>query len=60
MFRDLFENVSLLSLPIAAMLLFFTIFVGVIVRVSRKARGPGYQRMANLPLDDDSGRRTGR
>lgn len=60
MFRDLFENVSLTALPIAAMLLFLGIFVAVIVRVSRKARAATYEQMAQLPLQDDPCRRTDR
>ena len=60
MFRDLFADLSLTSLPIAAMLLFFAFFLAVLVRVGSKSRNTQYQQMAHLPLDDDSGQRTDR
>lgn len=60
MFRDLFENASLLWLPIAAMLLFLAMFLGVLVRVSRRGRRAQYEHMAHLPLEEDTGRRIDR
>lgn len=57
MLRNLFEGVSLLSLPVAAMLLFLAIFLLVLVRVSRRGAKRGYDYMARLPLDGDADRR---
>jgi cbb3-type cytochrome oxidase subunit 3 len=51
MLREYLSNLSLLGLPVAAMLLFLSLFVAVLWRVSRKARAPEYARMAQLPLE---------
>jgi cbb3-type cytochrome oxidase subunit 3 len=51
MLRDYLARISLLELPVVAMVLFFLLFVAVLWRVSRKARLPVYTRMANLPLE---------
>lgn len=59
MFRDLFAELPLLALPIAAMLLFFGIFLLVLVRVAC-TRAAHYRQLAQLPLDDDCTRRTER
>lgn len=57
MFRQFFESLSsvgLMSLPVIAMGIFLAMFVVVLVRASQKARVPEYDRMATLPLQDDS------
>ena len=52
MLREFLSEVSLLHLPIAAMLLFLFLFVAVVWRVSRRSRASTYREMAQLPLDD--------
>jgi cbb3-type cytochrome oxidase subunit 3 len=55
MFQKLFlEMESLTLLPVIGMLIFFTIFIGVLVRISQRSRSPQYERMAALPLADES------
>lgn len=57
MFRQFFESLSsvgLMSLPVIAMGIFLAMFFVVLVRASQKARAPEYDRMATLPLQDDS------
>jgi cbb3-type cytochrome oxidase subunit 3 len=53
MLRELLARTPLFGLPVVATVLFVLFFVGVLVRVSRKARQPEYRRMAHLPLSDD-------
>lgn len=60
MLRELLGGTPLFGLPILAMGLFLSIFVAVLVRVSRKARAPEYRRMAQLPLADDHRTRSDR
>ena len=52
MFKEFFANGSLFSLPLIAMGLFVAIFLTGCVRVLQRSRAEGYQRMAELPLDD--------
>jgi cbb3-type cytochrome oxidase subunit 3 len=60
MFHELAQHLSMTSLSIVAMLLFLVMFTGAVVWACRRSRTANYQHMANLPLDDDSGRRTDR
>ena len=53
MFKDLFTSGALLDLPVVSMLGFFALFVGVVVWVSGRRRRSHYERMSNLPLDDN-------
>ena len=53
MLRQLLSSASLFDLPLIATGMFVLIFVGVLVRVSRRARAAEYRRMASLPLADD-------
>lgn len=56
MLRDFLNSLGsagLYSLPLVAMGIFVAMFVAVLVRTSQKARAPEYQRMADLPLQDD-------
>ena len=53
MWKELFESGSLMDLPVLVMLAFMAIFVGVVVWAFSKRRRPHYDRMANLPLEDD-------
>jgi len=52
MLREFLSRVSLLELPIAAMLFFLLLFVAVVWRVSRRNRAPIYRELAQMPLDD--------
>lgn len=54
MLRQFLGDVTLLDLPLIALGIFLAIFVTVLIRVCQRARAPEYQRMASLPLDDDS------
>jgi len=56
MLKELFRDVSLYSLPVLGTCLFIAIFLTVLVRVCQRARRPEYERMANLPLADDTPR----
>jgi cbb3-type cytochrome oxidase subunit 3 len=40
------------SLPIIALVIFFTFFVGLIISVSLKSRQPVLQRASRIPLED--------
>lgn len=53
MLRKFLEGITLTDLPVVAMLLFLAIFLAVIVRVFQRARFAEYDRMSNLPLQDD-------
>ena len=55
MFKDLFSDSLLLDLPVVSMLGFFAVFVGVCIWVSARKRGAHYDRMSQLPLDEDRG-----
>jgi cbb3-type cytochrome oxidase subunit 3 len=52
MLRTLLADVSLLELPIVAMVLFLLLFLAVLWRVAGRSRREVYARMARLPLDD--------
>ena len=52
MLRQFLSCVPLFDLPLVATGLFVLMFLGVLWRVSRKARAPEYRRMAALPLED--------
>lgn len=53
MFKQFYENASLLELPVLAMLLFAFTFLVVLVRVLGK-RKAWHDHVASLPLDDDT------
>ena len=55
MFKDLFSTSVLLDLPVVSMLGFFAVFVGVCIWVSSRKREAHYDRMSQLPLDEDRG-----
>ena len=57
MFKDFFglAETSLFTLPQLAMCIFLAMFIGVVVRVCQRTRRPQYDRMAQLPLNDDTG-----
>lgn len=52
MFRELFTESDILSLPVVSMLFFMAVFVVVLLRTFSRRRKPHYDRMARLPLDD--------
>ena len=55
MFQTLFGDLSsVMLMPIVGMFIFITIFIGVLVRISQRSRSPEYERMAALPLHDES------
>jgi hypothetical protein len=49
MYKDLLAQSPLLALPIAGLLIFFTVFVFVVLRTMSK-RPPEYAHDAELPL----------
>jgi cbb3-type cytochrome oxidase subunit 3 len=49
--KELLAQSPLLALPIAALLIFFAVFVVVVLRTMAKRSGD-YARAAALPLDD--------
>lgn len=53
MFQDLFTSSALLALPIVGMLACMATFVGVVVWVSSRKRRSHYERMSEMPLNDD-------
>ena len=52
MFKELFSDCDILSLPVISMLLFLAVFIGMLFWVLAKKRKPYYDHMAALPLDD--------
>ena len=57
MFKEFLAKSAHLEWPLAAFLLFFLIFVGVIVYVVRGIMAKtSYDREASLPLEDDDAR----
>jgi hypothetical protein len=54
-YKDLLAQSPLLALPLAALVVFFAVFVAVVVRTMAK-RAPAYARAAELPLREE-GRR---
>jgi cbb3-type cytochrome oxidase subunit 3 len=54
MLRQFLSTTMLFDLPLIAMGIFGAIFVAVLVRTGQRARAAEYQRMATLPLQDDS------
>ncbi len=52
MYKDLLAQSPLLALPLAALLLFFAVFVVVVVRTMAR-RAPTYAAAAALPLKDE-------
>ncbi|MCR9247808.1 MAG: cbb3-type cytochrome c oxidase subunit 3 [bacterium] len=55
MWKALFADGSLFTLPIVGMCIFIAIFLAVLVRVMQRSRKPQYDHMSTLPLDDDAG-----
>jgi cbb3-type cytochrome oxidase subunit 3 len=55
-YKDLFVQSPLMMLPIAAMFLFFAVFVAVAIRATTSSREE-MQAAARLPLGDDHGHR---
>ncbi|MFM1874043.1 MAG: hypothetical protein RL398_3465 [Planctomycetota bacterium] len=53
MLRDFLSGITLTDLPVVAMVLFLAIFLAVLVRVCQRARFAEYDRMSNLPLQED-------
>jgi hypothetical protein len=58
MLRQFLSGLPLFDLPIVALAIFVTFFAAVLLRVLQRERAPEYRRMADLPLQDDSERRT--
>lgn len=53
MWKQMFEGMDLSGLPIAAMLLFIAIFLGVVVWALSSRRSARFERLSRLPLDED-------
>ncbi len=49
MYKDLLAQSPLLALPLAALLIFFGVFVAVVMRTMAR-RAPAYAQAADLPL----------
>ena len=56
MLRQFLTSTSLFDLPLVALAIFVAFFLAVLLRVAQRARAPEYRRMADLPLQDDTGR----
>lgn len=54
MHKELLAHSPLLVLPLAALLVFFGVFVIVVVRTMAK-RGHAYSQLASMPLDQEKG-----
>ncbi len=54
MLREFLSATSLFNLPLVAMGIFIAFFFAVLVRIGQRTRATEYQRMANLPLDDET------
>ncbi len=54
MLREFLSATALFNLPLVAMGIFIAFFLAVLVRIGQRMRATEYQRMANLPLDDDT------
>jgi hypothetical protein len=52
MLRQFLSQLELHRLPLVSMGIFLVIFLVVLVRVLRRARGATYRQIASLPLDD--------
>lgn len=52
MLRQFLSQLELHRLPLVSMGIFLVIFLVVLVRVLRRARGAAYRQIENLPLDD--------
>ena len=52
MHQELLAHSPLLILPIAALLIFFSVFVAIVVR-TMATRSPEYARSAALPLEEE-------
>jgi hypothetical protein len=55
MHMELLSHSPLLALPLAALLIFFAVFVIVVARTMAK-RSPHYARDAALPLEEEDSR----
>lgn len=53
MLREFLSGVTLTDLPVVAMCLFFVIFLAALLRVSQRRRFKEYDRMSQLPLQDE-------
>ena len=55
MWKALFQEATLLQLPLFGLLFFVAIFAIVIARVWIRGRNDGYGDAANMPLRDEGG-----
>lgn len=53
MIRDTLAHLHWSVLPVVSMLMFLSVFVGVLIWVYRKESHRVYQEMGNLPLQED-------
>jgi cbb3-type cytochrome oxidase subunit 3 len=56
MFQKLFADSDLLSLPVLSMLGFIAVFAGSLLWVFARRNRPHFERMARLPLDEETAR----
>ncbi|MGE3175656.1 MAG: hypothetical protein AB7O97_23740 [Planctomycetota bacterium] len=54
MLRTWLSGITLTDLPVVAMCMFLLLFLGVLWRVTRRSLAAGYDRMAQLPLQNDA------
>jgi hypothetical protein len=52
MYRQFYEGMKFAELPMLAMLMFFTMFAAVILRVTVFKKRNDFERVSRLPLDD--------
>lgn len=58
MFRQLLDHSPLLSYPLIALVIFFTVYVAIFIRTYAK-KASAYDATAALPLQDDTVRHGG-
>jgi hypothetical protein len=51
MYREFFAHSPVLALPVLSLVIFITVFVGIVARVARR-RAETYDGVAALPLDN--------
>lgn len=50
---DVISSMGLTAFPIIGLLLFLSVFVGVVIRVTRRDQAAELERAGSLPLEDE-------
>lgn len=54
MYKQFYEGMSFQELPLLALLMFFTMFVSVILRVTVAKRRQDFDRVSRIPLETET------